>query len=326
MPITRIIALLIALACILSNSPARAADAAKEAYLLSCFRGNGEDGLHLAYSRDGHTWTALNNDKSFLAPRVGTKERLMRDPSVARGPDGMFHMVWTTGWTDGRGIGYASSKDLIEWSEQKFIPLMAHEPTARNCWAPEIFFDAAGQQFIILWSTTIPGRFPDTEKTGDNDYNHRIYVTTTKDFESFTPTKLFYDGGFNVIDATLLKAGQKYHLILKDETKNPVAKKNLRIASADSVMGPYTNLSEPFTISWVEGPSAIRIGDEYFIYFDHYARPQYYGAVKSKDLKTWEDVSRQMHFPAGARHGTVFAVPEEVLAKLLKHGTAPAAQ
>lgn len=319
-------ALLIALMAMLTVSSAHAADAAGGPYLLSYFRGNGEDGLHLAFSRDGYNWAAINNDKSFLAPRVGTKERLMRDPSVARGPDGTFHMVWTTGWTDGRGIGYASSKDLIEWSEQKFIPVMAHEPTARNCWAPELFFDTAGQQFIIIWSTTIPGRFPETEKVGDNDHNHRIYVTTTNDFETFTPTKLFYDGGFNVIDAFILKGADKHYLIVKDETKNPVAKKNLRIASADNVMGPYTNMSDPFTISWVEGPSAIRIGDEYFVYFDHYTRPQYYGAVKSKDLKTWEDVSKQMRFPAGARHGTVFAVSEDVLAKLLKHGTAPAAQ
>ena len=35
------------------------------------FRGNGEDGLHLAYSPDGLKWTPLGGDKSFLKPRVG---------------------------------------------------------------------------------------------------------------------------------------------------------------------------------------------------------------------------------------------------------------
>ena len=311
---------LASLALLLLFTPASAHAQAEGPFLLSYFRGNGEDGLHLAYSRDGFDWSTLNNDKSFLAPQVGGKERLMRDPCILRGPDGTFHMVWTVGWSEPRGFGYARSKDLIHWSEQKLISAMAHEPTARNCWAPELFHDAARQQFLIFWSTTIPGRFPDTEKAGDNGYNHRIYSTTTKDFETFTPTKLFYDGGFNVIDGTLLQDGGKYHLIVKDETKNPAAKKNLRIASADSPEGPWTNLSEPFTISWVEGPSALRIGQEYFIYFDHYARPQYYGAVRSKDLKAWEDVSKQMHFPPGLRHGTVFRVPEEVLEGLIKHG------
>jgi beta-galactosidase len=42
----------------------------------------------------------------------------------------------------------------------------------------------------------------------------------------------------------------------------------------------------------------------------------YYGAAKSADLKTWEDVSTQMKFPAGHRHGTVLRVTREVLEKL----------
>ena len=63
-------------------------------YLFSSFRGNGEDGLHLAYSRDGLIWTALKDDKSFLKPMIGGK--LMRDPCIIQGPDGTFHMVWTT--------------------------------------------------------------------------------------------------------------------------------------------------------------------------------------------------------------------------------------
>ncbi|MDP6546882.1 MAG: exo-alpha-sialidase [Phycisphaerae bacterium] len=109
-----------------------------EAYIFTSFRGNGEDGLHLAYSRDGLKWTALKGDKSFLKPRVGGK--LMRDPCIIQGPDKMFHMVWTSSWRD-KGIGIAHSKDLINWTEQKFVGVMKHEATARNCWAPEITWD-----------------------------------------------------------------------------------------------------------------------------------------------------------------------------------------
>ncbi|MCY3022742.1 MAG: hypothetical protein NTW87_27505, partial [Planctomycetota bacterium] len=65
------------------------AEGAKGVLLFTSFRGNGEDGLHLAYSRDGYTWTALKNDRSFLKPAVGGK--LMRDPSLLQGPDGTFH-------------------------------------------------------------------------------------------------------------------------------------------------------------------------------------------------------------------------------------------
>ncbi|MGL5273534.1 MAG: family 43 glycosylhydrolase, partial [Phocaeicola sp.] len=84
--------------------------AQEKAYLFSYFVEKSRDGLHLAYSYDGLTWTPLNNGKSFLVPMVG-KDKLMRDPSICQAPDGTFHMVWTSSWTD-RIIGYASSPDL----------------------------------------------------------------------------------------------------------------------------------------------------------------------------------------------------------------------
>jgi hypothetical protein len=79
-------------------------------YLFTYFTGNGEDGLHLAWSPDGYKWEALGSGKSFLAPEVG-KAKLMRDPCVTQGPDGTFHMVWTSGWWE-NNIGYASTSEL----------------------------------------------------------------------------------------------------------------------------------------------------------------------------------------------------------------------
>ena len=180
------------------SSPRSLADC----YLFSYFVGNGEDGLHLARSDDGFHLRALNGGKSFLKPQVGNS-KLMRDPCLLYGPGGTFQLVWTDSW-DSRTIGHASSKDLLHWSTQQAIPVMAHESKALNCWAPEVVYDEAKQQYVVFWSTTIPGRFPQTDGIGDGKYNHRIYATTTKDFKTFTPTKLFFDGGFNVIDATML--------------------------------------------------------------------------------------------------------------------------
>jgi hypothetical protein len=289
-------------------------DAGGNVYLFSYFKGNGEDGLHLAYSRDGLTWTALNNDKSFLKPEVGVS-KLMRDPCIIRTKDGMFHMVWTAGWTE-RGIGYASSKDLINWSEQKYIEVMEKEPTARNTWAPEIIYDEKGRQFMIFWSTTIPGRFPETDAQAESKYNHRIYCTTTKDFVSFSETRIFYEPGFNVIDATIQKNGKSYIMFLKDETVVP-PQKNIKTATSVSLHGPYSKASEPITGKyWAEGPTAVKIGKGWFVYFDKY-RERKYGAVVSEDLKTWVDISEKISFPDEARHGTVLEVDEKVLETLL---------
>ena len=290
--------------------------AAEDFYLFTSFRGNGEDGLHLALSTNGYRWTALNQDQTFLRPAIAGK--LMRDPCLAQGPDGRFHLVWTTGWTadQGKCVGYASSTNLIDWSPQRGIDVMQNEPQTRNVWAPELFYDDLAEQWLIFWSSTVPGRFPDTDNTGDDRYNHRVYCTTTRDFQQFTGSRLFYDPGFNCIDATLLRVERTYYLFFKDERKNPL-KKNLRYATASRAEGPYGPPAEPFTGDWVEGPSAIRINGEYLVYFDHYARPQYYGATRSKDLKTWQDCSPEMQFPPGQRHGTALKIPSSIARGLL---------
>lgn len=284
-----------------------------DVYLFSYFMENGEDGLHLATSNDGLKWEALNNNKSFLTPAVG-EDKLMRDPCIISGPDGKFHMVWTVSWKE-KGIGYASSDDLIHWSEQQFIPVMQHEPTAKNCWAPEVFYDDDSKQYLIFWSTTIPGRFPETEKTGDDSYNHRMYYTTTQDFKSFSETKLFYDQGFNVIDGTLIKEKEKYILFLKDETKTP-PQKNIRIATSNKLTAIYGKPTSPITGDyWAEGPTPLKIGDSWIVYFDKYMNHKM-GAVRSKDLINWEDISEQISFPEGTRHGTAFKVTQELFKKL----------
>ena len=84
-------------------------------YLFTSFRDNGEDGLRFLSSEDGYHWTEVPG--TFLKPRVGPSQ-LMRDPSLLRGPDGTYHLVWTTGWQGDQGFGYAHSKDLVHWSEQ----------------------------------------------------------------------------------------------------------------------------------------------------------------------------------------------------------------
>ncbi|HVG37721.1 MAG TPA: glycoside hydrolase family 43 protein [Pyrinomonadaceae bacterium] len=285
-------------------------------YLFAYFKGNGEDGLHLARSDDGLVWRALNGDRSLLEPTVG-KDRLMRDPHLSLGADGLFHLVWTSSWTD-PVIGHATSRDLLHWSEQQGITPMTSEPAARNVWAPELFYDESAGRYLLFWATTIPGRFPATDESGDNGLNHRLYLTTTADFRAFTPTTLFYDGGFNVIDATIVKSGRRYLMFLKDETRHPTARKNLRYVVSRRAAGPYGQLSKVITGNyWAEGPTAIKIDNRWIVYFDKYQEHRY-GAVASPDLRRWTDVSAQLKFPAGARHGTVIRVPTARIGELLK--------
>lgn len=283
-------------------------------YLFCYFKGNG-DGLHYAFSEDGLKWKPLLNDSIVLKPTV-SRDKLFRDPCIIRGADKMYHMVWTVSWND-RGIGYASSKDLVHWSEQQFIPVMMHEDSARNTWAPEITCDPGKKEYMIYWASTISGRFPKKDTAAESGYNHRIYYVTTKDFKNFSKTKLLYDPGFSVIDASIVANGKQWIMYLKNETRYPV-EKNIRVATAKKLKGPWSKPGAPITGSyWAEGPTAIKIKGQWIVYFDKY-RDHKYGAVASADLVHWTDISDKVSFPAGVRHGTVLKISAEELGRMQK--------
>lgn len=295
--------------------------ATSKAYLFSYFVGNSTDGLHLAYSYDGLNWKPLRDGASFLTPIIG-KDKLMRDPSICQGPDGTFHMVWTSSWTD-RIIGYASSRDLVNWSEQRAIPVMMHEPQAHNCWAPELFYDEASRTFYIFWATTIPGRHKEVPTSpSEKGLNHRIYYVTTKDFQTFSDTGMFFNPDFSVIDAAIVKDPKHKDLImvLKNENSNP-PEKNLRVTRVKKLsQGFPTQVSAPITGKyWAEGPAPLFVGDTLYVYFDKY-RDHRYGAVRSLDHgQTWEDISDKVSFPQGIRHGTAFQVDASVVEGLKRN-------
>jgi len=285
----------------------------KEVYVFSSFHEPADAGLRFLYSKDGYKWNDL--DHVYLKPEVG-KQKVMRDPSIVKGPDGTFHLVWTSSWKGDYGFGYASSKDLVNWTEQKFIDVMSHEPTTVNVWAPELFYDEDNQQFIIIWASTIPKRFP--RGIEDEDNNHRMYYTTTKDFKSFSKAALFIDPGFSVIDAVILKRKAKdFVLILKDNTR---PNRNIKVAFGETALGPWSPASEPFTPSFTEGPSVTKVGNEWIIYFDSYKEKKY-GSVKTSDFKTFKDSFTETSVPEGHKHGTIFKVNKKVL-KGLKEAAA----
>jgi hypothetical protein len=60
----------------------------------------------------------------------------------------------------------------------------------------------------------------------------------------------------------------------------------------------------------------MKIGEDWVVYFDRY-RENRYGAVTSRDLKTWRDITDSLQFPPGARHGTVLRVSESVWTRLM---------
>ncbi|MCG8511901.1 MAG: family 43 glycosylhydrolase, partial [Rhodospirillales bacterium] len=236
------------------------------------------------------------NDESFLHPVVG-ESVLMRDPCVIYGPDKKFHMVWTTNWT-GNNIGHAWSDDLLTWHDKKNIGVMADEPNTQNVWAPEMIYDSVNQNHLIFWSSRISGQFNDTS---------RIYSTTTTDFQHTTPRQLFYDPGFDVIDAAILDMGSDYAMFMKAEVTGDKA---IYKATSTAAAGPY---SAPgvgivgLSVNGIaaEGPTAAKLGDTYYLYWDYFTQGRM-GAATSPDLETWTEVTNQLNMPG--HHGSVLTV------------------
>lgn len=281
----------------------------RKAFLFTSFHEPADAGLRMLYSYDGYKWNDF--DTTFLKPFIG-KDKIMRDPSMVQGPDGTFHLVWTTEWKGGNGFGYASSKDLIHWSKQQYIPVMQNEPTVVNVWAPELFYDDAEKQFIIIWASTIPFRFEKGVEEENN--NHRMYYTTTKDFKTFSDTKLFLDPKFSVIDAVIVKRNKDdYVLVLKDNTR---PQRDLKVAFANSPLGPWQHISKSVTDHFTEGPSVVKIKDKWLIYFDSYQKKTY-DAIMTKDFKTFENADSLISVPVGHKHGTIIRVSRRYI-KVLK--------
>lgn len=263
---------------------------------------------------DGRTWKDLG--KVFLKPTVGSG--LLRDHHILRGPDGIFRMVWTTGWKD-KGIGYAASNDLVNWSEQTYLPLFEKLKGAHNAWAPETFYDDATRQYVITWSSDIEDRFVETMSS--ERMNNRIYFVTTKGFVSFSAPKLLLDPGFDHIDTTLFKSGQRYIAVFKEGNRQKAKQWGaIRWTVADKVTGPYRLMPDPLVSGQrAEGPTLSVAGDKVRLYVDYYADGRY-GVFETSDWKSWTDVSADFHLAKAQRHGAVLIAPAWLVKDLENKG------
>jgi hypothetical protein len=126
------------------------------AVLFTYFGGTGGETAKFALSADSRHFVELNggNPISDLAPANGTS---IRDPFLRRSPlDGRYYLVST----NGAGFGGTdtilmwSSANLVDWSAQAVLPVMANfaEDMSR-LWAPEWVFDEERQEYLVFWAT-----------------------------------------------------------------------------------------------------------------------------------------------------------------------------
>lgn len=284
------------------------------------FLGNGESGVHLAWSRDGRRFVSLADGKPVMTPPAWPKQNLTRDPSIVY-RDGVFHMVWTSHWR-GEIFGYAESRDLKHWSEPRQVrPFGAGLPAARrplNVWAPELHYDRRRGDYYILFSSTLPQELNDGDHSEDaHGFDHRLYVIRTTDFESFSEPEVFFDPGHGVIDGMVAEGpAHERWFIYKNEMPPQRGGKNLRLSRLSEgdeaaiepgrpIIGPGSALRPD---EHAEGPTLLWTGQEWLLYWDAFSSG-HYGLASSRNLVDWHDETSELRWPAAhPRHGTVLRV------------------
>jgi hypothetical protein len=291
----------------------------QDPFLYAYHLGDGASGLHLAWSEDGFKWKVLKNGKGFVKPGIG--DYVMLDPHLSQSPDGMYHLVWSTG-LNRKDLGYAYSKNLIEWSGQRLIPVMEKDSLVLSARSPEMYYDADGQRFMVYWASTVPGKFKDTDKQNDSlpsgyKFNNRIYKKYSSDLRTWGPTEVFFEPGFNVTDASVAIDSGKVMLFFKDATQmGKNIQNNIKMSTSGAATGGFS--ATPSLVSrrtWAEAPSGIRVDSQFVVYFHKY-RTRKMGAMATKDFKKWTDISDSLTFPKGIGAGSIVRVSEKVLEKL----------
>lgn len=275
--------------------------------------------LHVALSTDGRNWTPLNDNKPLWG-------QFMRDQFIQKGPDGLWRLIATGGGgEDRKKVGpsclFATSKDLVNWKVEKYLPLMKDVKNdtgafVRNIWAPEFFYDDNTKDYVLFWSSTF-------EDAGWK--KSRLWYCKTKDWKTFTPAKVLFDPPYSVIDGTLLKNGDTYYLFHKEEEFGAKTweRRAIRVALSKKIEGPYKVHEGPLNTGQIvptitEGPSVMpdprKAG--WLLLYD-YPMADKYGISSSTDLINWK-IENDISLPDGARHGSVSRLTTEEVNALRK--------
>ena len=175
-----------------------------------------------ALSTNGHYWRDLFNSEEAFDTKKFTSTGGMRDAFVLRTQDGRFMLAGTDmtsrlGWSSNHKMSFMLSNDLVHWDKFVSIDLESEEnmkalgltdpDDMKAAWAPQILFDPVSGKYVAYYSVGFP------------DY-HRIYYSLfDENLENWTLPQLFFDPGFDVIDADIVwnDVDKHYQMVFKRE-------------------------------------------------------------------------------------------------------------
>ncbi|WP_193605189.1 immunoglobulin-like domain-containing protein [Nocardioides dongkuii] len=328
-----------------------------EGYAFAYFAGESTDegeSIYFAASKgnDPLEYDELNDGDPVLESAYGTTG--LRDPFIIRSPEGdRFFLLATDlkaypevdfGEAQETGSKYVEiweSTDLVTWSEQRHVKVSSD--FAGNTWAPEAFYDEEAGEYVVFWASAL---YPTTETTGRdiNTQYQRMMYATTRDFVTFSEPQVWVDvrrgAGRGIIDATVVRDGDMFYRILKDEASmTPRQERSTELRATVTGSLPTTTTTPGWqlvkervgvgqpnpwggTFTNGEGPTMFpdnEVPGRWYLFID---QPSYHGgqgylAFRTDDLASgsWTSVP-DADLPSSPRHGTVIPVTQAELDRM----------
>ena len=293
--------------------------------------------IFMAVSRDGYTFTAVNDGQPVIGGDSIAEQRGVRDPHISRGPDGAFYLCMTDlhifakekglrdtqwerdgelySWGNNRALVLMKSHDLIHWTRSNVRIDKAFPEKFGNigcAWAPETTYDPVAGKMMIYFTMRI-----------GNGKTQLYYAYTDDDFTRLvTEPKLLFsypDPKIQVLDADITPLPDGRYCMMYVAQENPGG---IRMAFSDSIHGGYR-----YDPKWVdfepgacEAPNVWkRIGeDKWVVMYDIFSiNPHNFGFCETTDFVNFkplgrfnEGVMKAVNFRS-PKHGSVIQITEE---------------
>lgn len=295
-----------------------------KAYLF-VFHTDPTHSLHMATSRDGYIFTAVNDGNPVIAGDTIANQKGIRDPHVFRGPDGAFYLAMTDlhlyakekgyrttrwerdrekyDWGNNRGFVLMKSFDLINWTRSNVIIEELFPDLDVACaWAPETTYDPIENKMMLYFTMRITG-----------GRTKLYYAYTDDEFSTFVskPKILFKypKPNIQILDADISQMPNGRYCMMYVAQENPGG---IKMAFSDSIHSGYK-----YTENWgdtepggCEAPNVWkRIGEEkWVLMYDIFSvQPHNFGFAETSDFVTFNDVG---HFNEGVMKTTNFSSPK----------------
>lgn len=308
-----------------NGGPAGLSEKDMGAYLLVYFSDDTHS-LYMATSRDGYTFTAVNNSRPIAAGDTLASQKGIRDPHIYRGPDGAFYLAMTDlhifgqregfrdtqwerdadkyDWGNNRGFVLMKSFDLIKWTHKNVILNDAFpELKEMGCaWAPQTIYDPVAKKMMIYFTMRMGhGRTKLYYAYTDNDFT-RLTTLPNILFEYPNPK-------IQILDADISQLPDGRYCMMYVAQENPGG---IKMAFSDSINTGYV-----YNPEWIDNEAGAceapnvwkRIAeDKWVLMYDVFSvTPHNFGFCETTDFKTFKDIG---HFNEGVMKTTNFTSPK----------------